>query len=89
MGRITAKEIVAYGLQCDRSGCPKLFHVRNENSKVDGFYVTVGQWSDARTKSGHYKQSRELFFCSKTCLLEAMQWQLSSLYTHAEYLSSG
>lgn len=77
MGKVKAVELVAYGYKCDAAACEVLIPVRNESSpKPVGFYVTITRVTGIKNE---YKTPEELFFHSKTCLLVAMNYQLSSL----------
>lgn len=76
MARHEAVELVAHGLSCDNRSCRKLFPARNAQSKVPGYYIDAERVTDAHV---HRVNPVQLFFCSKECMLTAMQWQFSSL----------
>ena len=73
--RIEAHERVAHGVECDC--CESLTPVRGPTSMPEGYYVVL----ERVTEAGNRLSSDQLFFCSKECLIDAMKWHTSALYS--------
>lgn len=76
MSRIEALERIAYGVQCDGTGCEVLISVRNAASMPAGFYIDVVRVTEELNR---YVNPVQLFFHDKECMLNELKWGLSSI----------
>lgn len=72
-------EVVEYAFRCD--GCGE--RIKTESHEPEhmpsGFHLHIRRV----TTAGNHRLSGPLYFCNKACLVNAMQYQLSSL-THED-----
>lgn len=76
MGKIKAKELVAHGWSCDDLTCDTVTPVRNSESRAPGYYIDIERVTDGMVRRVNRDQ---LFFCSKECMLNALEFQFSSM----------
>ena len=82
MARIEARELVAYGMTCDNTGCEVVVPVRNATSTPMGYYIKGMRVTEYGNRWSTGQDC--LYFCTKEHMLDALQWQFSALTTTHE-----